>query len=292
MNADYAVQAHVGPARSSQLRQDIQAIAILWRRELIRFRSDRARAVSSLIQPVLYLFILGTGMSSLVKGQLPPGADFKTFIYPGIITLPVLLTAISAAGSLVWDREFGFLREMLVAPVSSYVIVLGKCLGGATVAMIPGLLMLLLAGFAHVPYSPALLLTLAAELLLLSFAMTAYGLVIAVRIRQIQAFVALTQMMILPLYFLSGALYPLNGLPGWLIILTRLDPLTYAVTPLRHAVFGQLSSVGSAVSGGSLVSKGVTWGGWVVPQALSLGIVAALGCVMLGLAVVTFCRND
>jgi ABC-2 type transport system permease protein len=130
-------------------------------------------------------------MSSLVKGQLPPGADFKTFIYPGIITLPVLLTAISAAGSLVWDREFGFLREMLVAPVSTYVIVLGKCLGGATVAMIPGLLMLLLAGFAHVPYSPALLLTLAAELLLLSFAMTAYGIVIAVRIRQIQAFVAL-----------------------------------------------------------------------------------------------------
>lgn len=274
------------PVSGSRLRQDLGGIFILWHRELIRFRSDRARAISSLIQPALYLFILGTGLSSLAQGQLPRGVDFTAFLYPGVIILPVLLTSISAAGSLVWDREFGFLREMLVAPVSTYAIIIGKWLGGATVAMVPGILTLFLAGFAHVPYSLPLLLTLAGELLLLSFAMTAYGIMIASRIKQIQAFVALTQMMILPLYFLSGALYPLSGLPGWLSVLTRVDPLTYAVTPLRNAVFTHLRS------GGNLALSGVTWGGWAVPQGLSLGIVAAMGAVMLGLAMMTFYRIE
>jgi ABC-2 type transport system permease protein len=286
MRSQYVIPAYEAPVLGHRLRQDLQGITILWRRELIRFRSDRARAISSLIQPALYLFILGTGLSSFAKGQMPRGVDFKAFIYPGVITLPVLLTSISAAGSLVWDREFGFLREMLVAPVSTCAIVIGKCLGGTTVAMVPGILILFLAGFAHVPYSPSLMLTLAGELLLLSFAMTAYGIMIAARIKQIQAFVALTQMMILPLYFLSGALYPLSGLPGWLTVLTRIDPLTYAVTPLRRAVFSHLSS------GGSLAPSGVSWAGWIVPQGLSLGIVAAMGFVMLGLAMVTFNRID
>lgn len=286
MYSQHALPAYEVPVPMSQLRLDLGGIAILWRRELIRFRSDRARAISSLIQPALYLFILGTGLSSLAKGQMSRGVGFTAFIYPGVITLPVLLTAISAAGSLVWDREFGFLREMLVAPVSTYAIVIGKCLGGATVAMFPGILTLFLAGFAHVPYSLPLLLTLMGELLLLSFAMTAYGIMIAVRIKQIQAFVALTQMMILPLYFLSGSLYPLSGLPGWLTVLTRVDPLTYAVAPLRHAVFSHLSA------DGPLAPSGVTWAGWIVPQGLSLGIVAAMGFVMLGLAIATFYRIE
>jgi ABC-2 type transport system permease protein len=286
MYSQPALPAYEIPVAGSRLRRDLQGIFILWHRELIRFRSDRARAISSLIQPALYLFILGTGLSSLANGQMPRGVDFTAFLYPGVIILPVLLTSISAAGSLVWDREFGFLREMLVAPVSTYAIITGKWLGGATVAMLPGILILFLAGFAHVPYSPPLLLTLAGELLLLSFAMTAYGIMIASRIKQIQAFVALTQMMILPLYFLSGALYPLSGLPGWLTVLTRVDPLTYAVTPLRYAVFSHLRS------GGNLAPTGVTWGGWVVPQGLSLGIVAVMGSVMLGIAMMTFYRIE
>jgi ABC-2 type transport system permease protein len=286
MYSQPALPGYAVPVSGFRLRRDLGGIFILWHRELIRFRSDRARAISSLIQPALYLFILGTGLSSLAQGQLPRGVNFTAFLYPGVIILPVLLTSISAAGSLVWDREFGFLREMLVAPVSTYAIIVGKWLGGATVAMLPGILTLFLAGFAHVPYSLPLLLTLAGELLLLSFAMTAYGIMIASRIKQIQAFIALTQMMILPLYFLSGALYPLSGLPGWLTVLTRLDPLTYAVTPLRYAVFSHLQS------GGNLAPSGVTWAGWVVPQGLSLGIVAAMGSVMLGLAMMTFYRIE
>jgi ABC-2 type transport system permease protein len=269
-----------------RLRRDLQGIAILWRRELIRYRNDGARVISSLVQPALYLLILGTGLSTFAQGHLPPGIGFKAFLYPGVITLPVLLTSISAAGSLVWDREFGFLREMLVAPVSTGAIIFGKCLGGATVAMFPGIFVLSLAGFVHVPYSPKLLATLVGELVLLSLAMSAYGLMIAARTKQIQTFAALTQMMILPIFFLSGALYPLSGMPGWLTVLTRVDPLTYAVTPLRHAVFSYLSS------STSLAPDGVTWAGWTVPPGLSLGIVAATGLVMLSLAVVTFYRTE
>ena len=216
------------------LRQDLRAAGIVWRRELIRFRSDRLRAITGLIQPVLFLFVLGTGLSSLARRGLPSGVDFKTFIYPGVLAMSVLFTAMFSAASIVWDREFGFLREMLVAPVSRAALVIGKCLGGATVATFQGIVILILAGFAHVPYNPVLILTLIGELLLLSFTLTAFGVMMAARIKQIQAFMALTQMLVLPLFFLSGALYPLNGLPAWLAVLTRFDPLTYIVDPMRQ----------------------------------------------------------
>src|SRR5215470_405597 len=113
---------------ASGLRQDLRAVSIVWRRELIRFKGDRLRAVTSLVQPVLFLFVLGTGLSSLASRGMPPGVDFRTFIYPGVLSMSVLFTAIFSAGSIVWDREFGFLREMLVAPVSRASIVVGKCL--------------------------------------------------------------------------------------------------------------------------------------------------------------------
>ena len=220
------------PERS--VRADLRAVSIVWRRELIRFRTDRLRAVTSLVQPVLFLFILGTGLSRLAGRGLPVGVDFQTFIYPGVLAMSVLFTAIFSAASIVWDREFGFLREMLVAPVRRWAIVIGKCLGGATVATFQGIIFLALAGVAHVPYDPVLLLTLVGELLLLSFTLTAFGVMMAARIKQIQAFMALTQMFVLPLFFLSGALYPLNGLPSWLTVLTRIDPLTYIVDPMRQ----------------------------------------------------------
>ena len=127
--------------------------------------------------------------------------------------MSVLFTAIFSAASIVWDREFGFLREMLVAPVSRSAIVIGKCLGGATVSTFQGIVILALAGAAGVPYDPVLFLTVIGELLLLSFTLTAFGVMMAARIKQIQAFMALTQMLVMPLFFLSGALYPLNGLP-------------------------------------------------------------------------------
>jgi ABC-2 type transport system permease protein len=271
------------------LRQDLRAIGIVWRRELLRFRSDRLRVISSLIQPVLFLFVLGTGLSSLAGHGMPPGVNFKTFIYPGVLAMSVLFTSMFSAGSIVWDREFGVLAEMLVAPVSRTSIVIGKCLGGATVATIQGFVILVLAGLAGVPYNPVLFLILIGELLLLSFTMTAFGLMLAARISQMQAFFALNQMLVMPLFFLSGALYPLNRLPAWLTVLTRIDPLSYIVDPMRATVFAHLNLPASAVAA---LSPGITWDGWRVPEGLSIGIVAAMGAVLLVIAIAEFSKTE
>ncbi len=274
---------------SRGLRQDLRAINIVWRREIIRFKSDRLRAITSLIQPVLFLFVLGTGLSSLASKGMPPGIDFRTFIYPGVLSMSVLFTAIFSAASIVWDREFGFLREMLVAPVSRSAIVIGKCLGGATVSTFQGIVILALAGLAHVPYNPILILTVIGELLLLSFTLTAFGVMMAARITQIQAFMALTQMLVMPLFFLSGALYPLRALPAWLTVLTRFDPLTYAVYPMRDAVFSHLSVSPAATA---QLFPPLTWAGFAVPVGLSIAIVAVMGLVLLAAAIVQFRKTE
>jgi len=276
-------------------RHDLRAVGIVWRRELLRFRGDRLRAITSLVQPFLFLFILGTGLSNLAGGSLPHSStfDFKTFIYPGVLAMSVLFTAIFSAGSIVWDREFGFLREILVAPVSRGAIVVGKCLGGATIATIQGVIFLCLAWFAHVPYNPVLIISLIGMLLLLSFTLTAFGVMMAARIRQFQAFMALTQMLTMPLFFLSGALYPLTGLPTWLTVLTRIDPLTYVVGPMRHIVFSHLNvSPQIAAILNTHLAPAITWDGWAVPLGLSLGIVAAMGLVMMSVAIAEFSKTE
>jgi daunorubicin resistance ABC transporter membrane protein len=277
------------------LRHDLRAVSIVWRRELIRFRTDRLRAITALVQPFLFLFILGTGLSNLAGGSLPHTGsfDFKTFIYPGVLAMSVLFTAIFSAGSIVWDREFGFLREILVAPVSRAAIVIGKCLGGATIATFQGVIFLCLAWFAHVPYNPVLILGLIGMLLLLSFTLTAFGVMMAARIKQFQAFMALTQMLVLPLFFLSGALYPLTGLPAWLTVLTRLDPLTYVVGPMRHLVFSHLNvppQISALIN--THLAPSITWGGWIVPLWLSLGIVAVMGLGMTAIAIGEFSKTE
>jgi ABC-2 type transport system permease protein len=270
------------------LRQDLRAVKVVWQRELIRFKSDRARMLTSLLQPVLYLFVLGTGLSALAAGGAG-GVNLRTFMFPGVLSMALLFTAAFSAGSIVWDREFGFLREMLVAPVRRGAIVIGKCLGGATVAAGQGVVFLTLAGLVHVPYTPVLMLTLVAELLLLAFTLTAFGLMAAARIRSMQSFMAVVQMFLLPMFFLSGALYPLSNLPTWLRALTRIDPLTYAVDPMRRAVFAHLDIPPAAQR---VLNPGVTWFGWRVPTMVELALVLVMGLVMLGIAMAEFSRAE
>jgi ABC-2 type transport system permease protein len=268
------------------LRHDLRAVKVVWQRELIRFWRDRRRIVTSLLQPVLFLFVLGTGLSTIASTG---SVNLRTFIFPGALGLAVLFTAVFSAASIVWDREFGFLREMLVAPVRRSAIVFGKCMGGATVATFQGLVMLSLAGVVDVPYAPLMLLTLFGELLLLAFTLTAFGVMAAARIQQIQSFMGLVQMFVMPLFFLSGALFPLTNLPSWLAVLNRLDPLTYAIDPMRRAVFHQLS-VSSAVR--HRLIPGVTWWGWHVPTPVELAIVALMGLAMLGIGIAQFSRPE
>jgi ABC-2 type transport system permease protein len=177
------------------LASELRAIKIVWRRELIRYRSDRLRMVTTLVQPFLFLFILGSGLQRLASAGTH-GVSLRTFIYPGILCIAVMFTAMFSAASIVWDREFGFLREMMVAPVRRSSIIIGKCLGGASVASIQGVIVICVAGLVNVPYDPLMILGIFFLQLLLAFSITAFGVMIAVRIKQMQSFMGVMQMIV------------------------------------------------------------------------------------------------
>ncbi|MEW9529817.1 ABC transporter permease [Microbispora sp. NPDC049125] len=267
---------------------DLRAIKVVLHRELLRFVNDRTRMVSMLIQPILWLFVMGTGLGTLVRGSIP-GVDYRTFMYPGMISMTVIMTAMFSAGSIVWDREFGFLREMLVAPVSRASIVIGKCLGGAVVATAQGVIILAMAGLVGVPYSPGLIVTLLAEMFLAAFTITAFGVLLAARMKNMQSFFGVMQMAIMPMMFLSGAMFPLANLPSWLHVLTTVNPLTYAVDPMRQAVFGHIDIPAQA---NAMLNPGVSWFGNQLPIGLEIGLVAVIGAVLLGVAVIQFRRSE
>jgi ABC-2 type transport system permease protein len=269
-------------------RSEARAVKTVWRRDLIRFVGNRAQVMTWLIQPLLFLFVLGSGLQSLSAASTD-GVDLKTFIFPGALCIAVLFTAMISAASLVWDRELGFLREMMVAPVSRTSILVGKCLGGATIAASQGVIVLALAGLVDVPYDPLLLLGAFGLLVLLAFAVTAFGVLVAVTIKQAQTFTWVMQMVVFPMVFLSGALYPVAGLPAWLEVLNRINPLTYAVDPMRHLVFSHLDVSETARR---TLDPGVTWWGWHLPPAFEAGMVLLLGLAMMGVAIWKFSRTE
>jgi ABC-2 type transport system permease protein len=269
------------------IAHEVRAAAMVWRREMIRVRHDRARMLSMLLQPLLFLFVMGTGLASIVDtgGEIA----FTTFLFPGVLAMSVLFSAAFAGVSLVWDREFGFLREMLVAPVSRFAIIAGKCLGGATAATMQSLVLLALAGLVGVPYHPVLVLRLLALLFLGAFLLTAMGVLLSARIKQIQAAMPTSQLIIMPMMFLSGALFPIANLPDWLAVLTRLNPLTYVVQPMRGAIFSYLDLPATAWA---TLDPTISWFGWQVPVALQVLVAVLCAGVVLVAAVASFDRTD
>ena len=262
-------------------RSEARAVRAVWWRDLIRFADDRVRIVTALIQPLLFLFVLAPGLQTLSAASTD-GVDLTTFMFPGVLCMAMLFSAMISAASLVMDRELGFLREMMVAPVRRSSIVVGKCLGGTTIAAIQGVILLALAGLVHVPYDPVLLLGIFGLQLLIAFTVTALGVMVATTIKQAQTFTSVMQVLVFPMIFLSGALYPVSGLPSWLGVLNRLNPLTYAVDPMRRLVFDHLDISEAARH---TLAPGVTWWGWPVPTLVEVGIVLALGLAMLAVAI-------
>jgi len=273
---------------SRGIAHEARATLVVWQREMIRFTHDRSRMVSSLVQPLLFLFVLGAGLGSIITVGAGD-VDFKTFLFPGVLATSVLFTAAFSGISMVWDREFGFLREMLVAPVSTSSIMTGKCLGGATVATIQSLVILALAGLVGVPYHPVMLLQLVVLSFLMAFMITALGLLLAARVKQIQAAMPMVQLIITPLMFMSGALFPLSNLPRWLEIVTKLNPMTYAVEPVRAVVFDHLDI---AAEVRAVFAPGIQWGSWQVPVLAQVGLVLLLSLALLATAVARFARTE
>lgn len=266
----------VAPPRRQRgsLMRNAATVEMVWRRELIRFRRSPARIITGLAQPILFLFVLGGGIQPLVGDDATGGVDFQEFLFPGVIAMSVIFSSIFSAISIVWDREFGFLREMLVAPVSRTALVLGKAAGGGTVAVAQGLVLLVAAPFVGVRLDPLELVAMVLLLLLMAFSLTAFGIVVASRMQKIESFQVLMTLVVQPMFFLSGAIFPLQGLPGWLTWATRLNPATYAVDPIRRVVLGDEGAL--------------TIGGEVVPVLVEVAVVFVLGTAMMALAVHTF----
>jgi ABC-2 type transport system permease protein len=178
---------------------------------------------------------------------------------------------------------------MMVAPVRRGSIIVGKALGGATVSSFQGITLILLAPFVHVPWKPVMIVGILAIQALLAFSITAFGLMVAVRIKQMQSFMGVMQLIVMPMFFISGALFPVVGLPIWLGILNRIDPLTYAVDPMRRLVFDNLDVAPAARHA---LDPGLTWWGWHVPSLVELGVVLLLGLVMLSIAIWEFASTE
>jgi ABC-2 type transport system permease protein len=280
--------------RMSPLWRNLMAIEIFWYRDILRYLRDWVRISTSLMQPLLFLFIFGSGLASSFSpaggaSRGVGGVNFQTFIFPGVVSMAVLFTAISSAISIVWDREFGFLREMLVAPISRTSIVLGKALGGSTIAMFQGTLMLVFAPLIGVRLDVVLVIILMLEMLLLAFTMTSLGIVIASRMQSMESFSVVMQFVLMPMFFLSGALFPLTHVPGWLAFLNKLDPVTYGVDPLRQAIMSRLNLPPSVVT---QLGLGVRIFGFTLSVATELLIVAALGVIFVIWAALSFGKQE
>jgi ABC-2 type transport system permease protein len=242
----------------------VSAIYILWLREVKRYTRSRTQIVASLAQPLLYLLVLGFGLGPVFEksGQ----GSYLQFVAPGVIGMGVLFTSIFSGIGLLWDRQFGFLKETLVAPVPRLYIMLGRTLGGATISMLQGTLLLivcLIAGFRphHLVLLPVALLFMG----MIAVVFAALGTAIGSTLRDMQGFQLIMNFLVLPIFFLSGALFPLNNLPTVLTVATRIDPLSYGVDGLRGAFIG-LSQFSMATD---LLVLGVVAAGFMVLGAYS-----------------------
>ena len=216
---------------------NLRGVYTIWYRDILRFWRDRIRLIGAVFLPLLFLFVFGSGLSSRMA-LFGSGVNFTQFMFPGIIGMTVLMSSFMAGVSVVWDREFGFLKEVLVAPISRASVAGGKTLGAATIALIQGAVILLFAPLIGISLSPQTVLVLLPLMFLLAAAMGSFGILLATRIRTIEAFQAVMQMLMFPMVFISGVFFPLQGLPAWMNILVKINPATYGIAPIRQVMLG------------------------------------------------------
>jgi ABC-2 type transport system permease protein len=216
---------------------NLVGIYTIWYRDLLRFWHNKMRFIGSVSLPLLLLVVFGSGLSPHM-GALAPGVDFTRFIFPGIIGMTVIMGSFMSGVSVVWDREFGFLKEVLVAPISRASVVIGKTLGGASIASLQGMILLILSPLIGASLSPGRILALVPLIFLLATAMGSLGILLATRINSMEAFQAVMQMLMFPMVFLAGIFSPPQGSPVWLTTLMKLNPASYGVSAVRQVVLG------------------------------------------------------
>ena len=255
-----------------------RSIWVIAYREFLRFIQDRPRMFSSFTMPLLFLVIFGAGFGRLI-GQMMPGVDYIQFMYPGILAMTVLMTSVMSGVSIVWDREFGFLKEVLVSPLNRSGVLAGKAIGAAAIAIIQGTIMLVLAPILNVPIDLGTVLSLLPLLLILSLSLSGLGLLIGARMRSQQGFQILMQLVIFPMMFLSGIFFPITGVTTWLEVLSKINPVTYGIDAIRQVFLGTEVA-------------GVTVFGHTMSIMDSAIVVAVVGLLLLTAAIWVFNRQE
>jgi ABC-2 type transport system permease protein len=255
-------------------------MVMLWHREVIRLTRNRMRIVMGLVTPLMFIVVLGTGIES-VGGTAVVMEHYRTFLFPGMLMMAVQSPAMGVGISIVWDRQSGFLRQTLAAPVRRFSLLVGLCLGGATAGALYGFLVLLVAPYAGMSYSPRLLLGLGV-VVLIAFTFTSLGILAAVTIRSVDTFEVVVSLSLTPLLFLSGAVFPPNGLPGWLGTVVLVNPMTYAIDATRRVLPGDFFLDG--------MSQSPRLWGWTPPVWAELLMVLSLALVTLAAATRKFSK--
>jgi ABC-2 type transport system permease protein len=213
---------------------EFRKIYWIWYRDVLRYWREKTRIITSLVTPLLWLLIFGSGMRAV---EMPGLGNYQAFLFPGVLGMTLLFTSISSGISVIWDREFGFLKEILVAPVSRSSIVLGKALGGATSALVQGIILLPLSYLVGANLSFLSMLVYIPLMIIIAVGLVSIGLTIAAFVESMESFNMIMSFAIMPMFLLSGAFFPMNAAPQWLRLISYIDPLTYGVDILRWATF-------------------------------------------------------
>lgn len=266
-------------ARRPLLAYDLRAVYVMWLRDVKRFLREKPRVLAMVAQPLLYFLILGYGLGNEFRGDegFLVGSEYMQFLFPGVIGMTLLFASVYAAVAIIWDREFGFMREILASPASRAAVVAGKVLGGSSLAMIQAGILLLLGPLWDIRMRPLELLATAGIMFLIAVAFTSFGIVIAPLMQSHEGFQVMMSFLVLPLFLLSGVFFPLWTAPEKMKLLMKLDPLTYGIDGMRHILF-----------------NGLTWKEFVVSFHLPLdvAVIAAFAAVTLAAAVAVMSRVE
>lgn len=222
----------------TDVQDHLAKVYAIWLREFKVFLREKSRLVASTFTPVLWLFVIGSGIGSTASIGSVPGVDYQTFIFPGIVSMSIIFTSVFYGSYIIWDRKFDFLKSVMVAPVSRGSVFVGKTLGGMTTSLVQALILLAIGAAIGIPFTPLSALQAVAVILLMSFGLTSLGLALGSYMYSLEGFQMIVSFVVFPLFFLSGALFPLDGLPAWLSVLTAIDPATYGVSAMRETMLG------------------------------------------------------
>lgn len=285
VSAEAAAEARAAagsPRRASGRAGFLQVVRVIWMREVLIYFRDRPRMISAFTMPVIMLVMFGEGLGNSIA-QLPGDIGYRQFIFPGMVAMIVLMNSVFSGVSIVTDRQFGFLREILVAPVSRTAICIGKISGGATVALVNGAVMFAIAPILGIDITFEVVAKLLPLIALVSFMLTGLGVALGSRLRSVESFQMLSQVAIFPAMFLSGIFFPINNVPAWMDVLVKINPVTYAVAPIREiALSEQLAAVPADAP---FQITHVEWFGYTLSTWEELGVVLVFGAIMLTIAI-------